>query len=245
MTAINRCLSIFVIHGFAGLAFCQTVNDSITKDLEELKVGQREILTLLRKLAADPLSQAPGRPLGVLNVSGLPARGADDAPLALVEVSDYLCPFCQRHFKTTAPQIDKAYIATGMIRYMFLELPNEKTHPMALTAAEAGRCAGAQGRFWDMHEKLFLAPTLSDYRELSRLAEDLGMDIAVFRTCLDSGHYTAEVRSRRSALVALGVTATPCFLIGARDRSNQILTVLRKSRVQYRSRRFKGLSMSC
>jgi protein-disulfide isomerase len=216
----------------ASSATPQSLSDSIRKDLDEVKSGQREILNLLRKLAATEGSQSPSlqgvrSSLGQIDVSGLPARGSEDAPITIVEISDYQCQFCQRHFRTTLPQIVEKYISTGDVRLVFVDMPNERSHPLAVSAAEAGRCAGAQGRFWEMHDRLF-GGTLTDYRQLFRLADEIGLEASAFKICLDSGTYTSEVRSRRSALAAAGVSATPYFLIGTRDPRQSTIFVQRK-----------------
>ena len=131
-------------------------------------------------------------------VAGEPARGAATAKVMMVEVSDYHCPFCRRHTLTTQPQIDAEYINTGKLRYVFIDYPIDQLHPDAFKAHEAANCAGEQGKYWEMHAKLFESPPPRDgaqlVPQLVAQAQAIGLDAAKFRACFDGGKYATPVK---------------------------------------------------
>ncbi|MEN9407620.1 MAG: hypothetical protein RLZZ455_836 [Candidatus Parcubacteria bacterium] len=90
-----------------------------------------------------------------VELGGLPMLGKDDAPLTMVEFSDLQCPFCLRFFTETFPQIKKEYIDTGKVKFYFRHLPLTQLHPMAMPFAHAAECANEQGKFWEMHDKIY------------------------------------------------------------------------------------------
>ena len=91
--------------------------------------------------------------------TGCRPRDRASAPLTIVEVSDYHCPFCRRHRQQTQPQLEADYVASGKARYAFIDFPIEQLHPGAFRAHEAANCAGEQGKYWEMNAKLFAEPT--------------------------------------------------------------------------------------
>lgn len=90
-----------------------------------------------------------------VEVGGLPKLGRDNAPITMVEFSDLQCPFCLRFFKDTFPQLKKDYIDTGKVQFYFRHLPLTQLHPMAMSFANAAECANDQGKFWEMHDKIY------------------------------------------------------------------------------------------
>jgi protein-disulfide isomerase len=146
-------------------------------------------------------------------------RGDTAAKVWLVIVSDFQCPFCKRWFDETAPIVDREYVATGKIRVAYVNFPIASLHSHAEQAAEAAMCAGAQGKFWEYHDRLFQAqgewapqPDVGPY--FDRLAQSLGLDPAAFSACT-SGHVMrgmvfADMQRGRAA----GVGSTPTFLVG-------------------------------
>lgn len=144
-------------------------------------------------------------------------QGAADAPVTIVEYSDFECPYCARYFTETYPQIKEQYIDTGQVRYIFRHFPLT-SHSQARPAAQATECAGEQGKFWEMHDALFEnqaswagnaeAPAL-----FVGLAEELGLDGAEFEACLSSEKYAARVQEDLDAGIADGVDGTPGFFV--------------------------------
>jgi protein-disulfide isomerase len=176
-----------------------------------------------RQLATDV---ADLREVAIIDVTGAPALGAEDAVVTLIEYSDYECPFCVRHFSSTMPQIEETFIRTGQIRYVFRDFPIAQLHPGAARAHEAGRCAAEQGRFWEMHTRLFSAPGSHTDAVLESTAAAAGLELEAFRACLDSGRTRADVEQSVAMAASLGATGTPSFFLGIRDLATNQVEVL-------------------
>jgi protein-disulfide isomerase len=190
---------------------------SLKEEVQSLKEGQarmqrqlEEIHTLLRARAGAP----PTGPGATVTVDGAPAKGDKDARVTLVEFSDYQCPFCGRFYRETWPEIDRDYVKTGKVKYVFRDFPLEGLHPQALKAAEAAHCAGEQGQYWAMHDRLFDGQAALEDQDLVQHAGAVGVDVARFDQCLQSGRYTAQVRQSLQDGVQLGVSGTPTFIVG-------------------------------
>jgi protein-disulfide isomerase len=141
--------------------------------------------------------------------------------LALVEFTDYECPFCGRHARETAPQIDVKLVERGAIRHVVVHYPLTKMHPYAEKASEAAECGGRQGRFWEMHARLFDNQQALATDDLVRTADALTLDHDQFVRCLE-GASTADVRADMAEGSRLGVKATPTFFLGALERDGSI-----------------------
>ena len=150
--------------------------------------------------------------------------GDPDAPVTIIEYTDFQCPFCSRHFQNTYGEIKKNFIETGKVHYIFKDFPLTNIHPQAVKAAEAARCAGDQDAFLEMHETLFTnqgqwqgradAPDL-----FSTYAVELGLDSETFDACLSSGRHEAAVYQDLEEGSNLGVTGTPAFFINGHKLS--------------------------
>lgn len=191
---------------------------ALRKEIETLKEGQatirkdlEAIKDFLRGRQAVPLPETPDI---LLTVAGHPFKGDKHATLTLIEFSDYQCPFCARHFRETLPQIEKDYIQTGKIKYVFRDFPIESIHRDAVKAAEAARCAGDQGKYWEMHDRLFSNQNAPGLEQLSRHAEAIGLSVAKFEECLDTLKYAGEVRESVAEGLRVGVSGTPTFFLG-------------------------------
>lgn len=146
-----------------------------------------------------------------------PAKGAEDAPVTIIEFADFRCGYCLRHFLQTLPIIDKEYIAIGKVRYVFRNFPILGVQ--SRWAALAAECAHEQGRFWEYHDKLFTLTQQGQEFVRSRLksvAAELGLDSAQFDSCLDSSKYLDEVQEDFALGQSEGVTGTPAFLINGK-----------------------------
>lgn len=162
----------------------------------------------------------------VIDLAGVPTLGPADAPVALVEYSDYECPFCIRHFQQTMPQIVNEYVKTRRIRYAFRDWPVDSLHPQAIRAHEAAHCAGEQQRYWELHPKLFGRPGSHSPEQLLGLAREVGLDMTQFTTCINSGRSSQAIRATSEQAVSFGATGTPAFFIGLHDKRTQKVTVL-------------------
>jgi protein-disulfide isomerase len=112
------------------------------------------------------------------------------------------------------PQIEKEYIETGKLKYVYADFPLESIHPKALKAHEAANCAGDQGKYWDMHGLIFENRSAMEPDDFRKHAGSLGLDMTKFNTCLDSGMYTDEVRKDMAEGRKAGVRGTPTFFLG-------------------------------
>jgi protein-disulfide isomerase len=141
------------------------------------------------------------------------ARGSADAPITVVEFTDYQCPYCRRFQAETWPALKRYYVDTGKVRFIVRDLPL-KFHSAARPAAEAAHCAGEQGQFWPMHEALLSRDMKLDDAALERQAQALGLDGARFRECVAGNKYEAAIARNAAEAAALGVRGTPSFIIG-------------------------------
>jgi protein-disulfide isomerase len=138
--------------------------------------------------------------------------GNKDAEVTMVEFSDYECPYCGRHFSQTYPQIKKEYVDTGKVRIVFRDFPLS-FHPNAQKAAEAAECAGEQGKYYEMHDKLFTNQKALDVNSLKAYAQQIGLNIGKFNSCLDSGQMAGEIRKDMTDGQSYGVQGTPGFFV--------------------------------
>ena len=152
-----------------------------------------------------------------IGVGQSPSKGSESAALTLVEFSDYQCPFCGRYARETSPQIQRDYVATGKLKYVFRDFPLEAIHPDAFKAAEAAHCAGEQGKYWEMHDRLFANQRALGVAQLAIHAQALGLNPQPFGQCLDGGKYAAEVRKDLEDGQKAGVRGTPTFFLGLTD----------------------------
>lgn len=159
----------------------------------------------------------PAQPVDV-NIEGAHSIGAADAPVVVVEFTDFQCPYCGRHFQQTFPQIQANFIDQGLVRYVFKDFPLESIHPQAYAAAVAARCAGEQDAYFEMHNLLFQNQQTwggrSDAADVFvELAEGAGLDGSALRTCMDSGKFDEAINNDLAEGVSLGVNGTPAFFI--------------------------------
>ncbi|MBI2205442.1 MAG: DsbA family protein [Candidatus Rokubacteria bacterium] len=180
--------------------------------------GIRGELRLIRDLLGQqrPAQAPPATPaVAKVSLAGAAASlGRAEAPVVLDEFSDYQCPFCKRFSDTTLALLKKDYIDTGKLRYVFRDFPLDQIHPHARQAAEASRCAGDQGRYWEMHDVIFRNQRALQAAKLKEYAERLGLDTAAFGHCLDSGKHRAAVQRDYEEGLKIGVQGTPAFVVG-------------------------------
>ncbi|MFT7616015.1 MAG: protein-disulfide isomerase [Candidatus Woesearchaeota archaeon] len=141
-----------------------------------------------------------------------PVKGDADAPITIVEFSDFECPFCARFYSDTYQKIIAEYVDTGKVKIVYRDFPLS-FHPNAQKAAEAAECAEDQGEFWAMHDILFEQGVVGGPTTFKGYAATLGLDANDFADCLDSGKHAAEVRADLNDGAAAGVTGTPGFYI--------------------------------
>ncbi|MGD8627431.1 MAG: thioredoxin domain-containing protein [Anaerolineae bacterium] len=195
--------------------------------LEAMKAGLTQVAALQGGWAAWLAGNYPveGRavvesPIGAAPVAG--EKGDPDAPVTIVEYTDYQCGYCARHALQTVPQIQEIYIDTGKVRYVVKDFPLS-FHANARPAAVAARCAGAQDAYWQMHDHLFEKQTQWAGLDGAKLLETfasyadvLGLDVATFKACLSSGEFDEVIAANLDEGQQAGVQGTPSFLINGR-----------------------------
>lgn len=142
--------------------------------------------------------------------------GSDAAPVAIVEYSDYQCPYCQRFHLGVLPRLKSDYIDTGKVKLFFRDLPLTM-HPQALPAAVAARCAAQQGKFWPMNEALYAQQSELGPALYTRLAASLELNGERFKRCFDDPATSQLVRRDAHEASGYGISATPTFMLGRYD----------------------------
>jgi len=160
--------------------------------------------------AGAPATQEPQYVRYDVPTDGYPSLGPDNAPITIVEFSDFQCPFCRRFHSETYQALLNAY--PNQIRFVYRNLPLTSIHPDAMPSAIASLCANDQNVYWDYHEKLFSGETL-DRETFVQYAADLDINVDEFTACLDSGKHDNFIQQDMDFALNLGVQSTPTFFI--------------------------------
>jgi protein-disulfide isomerase len=167
-----------------------------------------------KTVAANPQVQAaPTRAFRRYDVptDGFYSIGPKDAPIVIVEFSDYQCPYCQRWHDEVYASLMAAY--PGKIRFVYRNLPLTSIHPQAMPAAEAAMCAGEQNAYWQYHDKLFENSAALSSDLYSQLATGLNLDVTAFEACTTTHKYQSKIQADMDFALGLGVQSTPTFFI--------------------------------
>jgi protein-disulfide isomerase len=172
--------------------------------------------------AAPAAAAAPAEPTSAtVSVDDDPVLGNADAPVTIVEFSDYECPFCKRHYDQTHSQLVTNYVDTGKVKIVFRDLPLSFHDPMATTEAIAANCAREQGgdaAYWKMHDEMFTRTTSNGSGltkdQLNQFAAAQGLNETNFKACVDSDKFKEEVSKDLADAGAAGASGTPSFVIG-------------------------------
>jgi len=171
-----------------------------------------------------PTQQRPPAPSGTVNTADLldddAFLGDDNAPVTIVEFTDYQCPFCSRHFTNTYPTLKSKYINNGQVKYVIRDFPLS-FHQEAQKASEATECAREQGKFFEMHDAIFQNQQSMGIALYKQKAADFGLNTQQFNSCLDSGKFEQEVKADFAAGQQAGVSGTPSFFIGKSNGNGQ------------------------
>ena len=144
-----------------------------------------------------------------VGTDGEPSLGPANAPVTIVEFSDFQCPYC-RSVQPILKRLLQEY--QDRIKLVFRDFPLRNIHPQAQKAAEAAQCAAEQQQFWPYHDRLFAAANLQ-VEDLKQYAQELGLDVQQFTTCLEADKYAQEVERDLQDGLSAGVSATPSFFI--------------------------------
>lgn len=139
-------------------------------------------------------------------------KGDADAPVTIIEWSDFECPFCGRFYTQTLGQLESEYIDTGKVKLVFRDFPLS-FHPQAMPASQAAECAGAQGMFWEMHDRIFDNQAGLSSGVYSTWAAEFGLDVDAFETCMADPAVTAEINADMADGQKATITGTPGFLV--------------------------------
>jgi len=212
---------LFILSVSAAVA--KDSNADLKAEIEALKQGQEqiqkdldEIKKLLQQGARGARGQQAFNPTDV-TLGDVAYQGEKDAPVTLIEFSDYQCPFCRRHATTVMPQLITNYVDTGKVRFVMREFPITNLHPRAEAAAVAVLCAGEQGQYWGMHDALFNDQKANKDEDFKAMANTLGLDGTAFDACLASGKFDAQIKTDLVEGQKLGIAGTPSFVVGLTD----------------------------
>ena len=170
-----------------------------------------------------PVERVDNLRLDAAHVSNVTGRG----DVVIVEFTDFQCPFCGRHARETFPTLRRELIESGKARYASVNYPIERIHPAAVPAAKAVECAGEQGKFWEMHTRLFSDATATAAARLAEHATSLGLDAARLTQCIGSDHVAAKVRSDQAEAQRFGISSTPTFLVGRMEPDGGVTVMLK------------------
>jgi protein-disulfide isomerase len=146
------------------------------------------------------------------------SKGVLSAPVTVFELSDFQCPYCRRHAMEYFPAIEKKYIETGKVRWVFVNFPLTEIHPNALVAAEVGMCAAKQGKFWPVHDLLYRyqekwAPVKDPVPFLLTLADSAGIPRGDMLPCLQGAETRDLVKAEAEGAARSGIASTPSFYV--------------------------------
>ncbi len=180
---------------------------------DEMLKELRAIRAALERLTQPEQPATPPDRYGKLAMVRGPVMGRPDAPLTLVEFTDLQCPYCNRFTTTSFEQIRKTYIDTGKLRFVSRDFPLD-FHPQAMPAARAARCAGDQGKFWELRMALLRNASKLSPALITATATELKLDMKAFASCIASTRHDAEIKADMDAARGLGIEGTPSFLLG-------------------------------
>jgi len=195
------------------LNLVQNPTGKILRSLRSLRMTTTSTLALL--IVAGTLSaQSTATPDPLASRS----KGSPKAPVTVYEMSDFQCPYCKKFAHETFPELDRRYIQTGKVRWVFVNFPLTSIHPHAAPAAELGLCAARQGEFWRVHDLLFQyqeswAPLKEAGPFFVSLGDSAGLSKKLLLTCLESPETRQAVQAEAEGAERSGATSTPSFYI--------------------------------
>lgn len=166
----------------------------------------------LARGARQPVAPTPPEKVQMSVGNGWYSIGKADAPVTVVEFADYQCPFCKRFHTDAYAELKGEYIDTGKVRFVNRDLPLD-FHPLALKAAEAVRCAGDQGKYWEFRDMLFSSTDPPNDDVIGKTAITLSLDQDALKSCLASHKYKADVQKDASDAASLQISGTPTFVV--------------------------------
>ena len=201
---------------FAGSYVSNLTSNQISEENLEETIAKLELKILQNQLP----TEQPKLPMKI-SADNDPIIGDPNAPITIIEFSDFQCPFCARFYTQTLPLIHEEYIEQGKVKLVFRDFPIQSIHPNALPASVAAECANEQGKFKEMHDTLFENQNEWNRQEtadtlilFSQYAGEMQLEQEVFDSCLTNGKYIEEIRKDLRDGQIYGVEGTPGFFIG-------------------------------
>ncbi len=221
LKGIVAAIAIAAFVGGYSLGIFDNSDSGVT--IEELKeiISEIEINTAPAPQPAQIPTQPTAPQIFRVSLDDDPVKGNPNAPVTVVEYSDFQCPFCSRFFTQTLPLLEENYIDTGKIKFVYKDLPLDSLHPNARSAHIAAECADEQGKFWEYHDVLFeKQPQWSNLASselqntFTEFATEMGLQAASFESCMQSPNIADEVNKDTLEAASFGATGTPTFFIG-------------------------------
>ncbi len=228
-TLTRRTCAVFVLTLCVGASVACSAGEAdvsrLQEDIEELRVRQAQTAAELAELKSrmTPVDEA----VRTLTVANRPSRGEATAHVTFIEYSDYGCQYCAQYSRQVYPRLIRDYVNSGKVRYVFKNYPVEELHPDAFTAHVAAACAGDQGRYWEMHDRLFANQTNFTTARFMEDARGVGLDTAIFQSCLAGTVHDAVIRQDIDEAVRGGVNGTPVFVVALTQPGDAAVTPLR------------------
>ena len=213
---IGLIVVIGVAAFFAGSYITNLNSNQISEEDLEAAIAKLELKILQNQLPTEQSNLTMK-----ISVDNDPIIGNPDAPITIIEFSDFQCPFCARFYTQTLPLIYEEYIEPGKVKLVFRDYPIQSIHPNAVPAAVASECANEQGKFKEMHDMLFekqnewsKQKTADALSLFSQYATKIQLEQEVFDSCLTSGKYIEEIRKDLEDGQNYGISGTPGFFVG-------------------------------
>ena len=213
---ISIIITIGIAAFFAGAYLTNLNSDQISQEEFENEIAKLELKILENQL---PTKQ-PSIPLKI-STDNDPVIGKLNAPVTIIEFSDFQCPFCAKFHLETLPLIMNEYINEGQVKLVFRDFPIQSIHPNALPASLAAECANEQGKFKEMHDVLFENQKEWNKQSIDNViitfnqyASGMGLDGNTFDSCLKNGKYVEEIQKDLNDGRTYGISGTPGFFVG-------------------------------
>lgn len=192
-------------------------SDPVLREVRELRALVEHLQSNQRPAPAQPAPPS----IATVSIGDSPALGRADAPLVLVEFTDYQCPFCKRFHDQTLSQLVTNYVETGKLRIVSRNLPLS-FHANADPAAEAALCADQQHQYWAMREKLFANAEMLTTNNFIKAAGELKLDVDAFQSCLTARTFAERIKKDGQDAGVVGITGTPSFVLGRAAKDGKV-----------------------
>jgi protein-disulfide isomerase len=218
-------IAVSLVAAFFAGSYINLKSDELTKSQLDNAITKSEFNDIIAKLEAkiskEQQVEQPSIKLIDASVDDDPVKGEQNAPITIIEFSDFQCPFCARFHEQTLPLILEQYVKTGKVKFVYRDFPIQTSHPNAMPAAAASECAHEQDKYWEYHDELFKNQGIWNNMEITsaitvfkEYATKLELNQEQFDSCLDSGKYIEEINKDLKDGQNYGITGTPGFFIG-------------------------------